>query len=129
MTYLIVAALDYEGIYRKTGGSSQSKAITQLFEAGDYDSFDLSDTDRFTDICSITSVLKNYFRSLPIPLLTFDLHDQFISAATARDPVVKQHTLTELVKMLPREHYFTLRMLMVHLNRYGLHFYKEFLLT
>jgi Rho-type GTPase-activating protein 1/2 len=110
-------ALEYEGIYRKTGGSSQSKFITQMFERGDYASFDLCDADKFNDICSVTSVLKTYFRSLPAPLLTFDLHDQFMAAVTIRDPSVKKKSLTDLVNRLPDEHYFTLRMLMLHLNQ------------
>ena len=110
-------ALEYEGIYRKTGGSSQSKAITQMFERGDYASFDLCDADKFNDICSITSVLKTYFRSLPVPLLTFDLHDQFMAAVAIRDPSFKNKSLTDLVNRLPDEHYFTLRMLMLHLNQ------------
>ncbi|PPQ70696.1 hypothetical protein CVT24_000178 [Panaeolus cyanescens] len=109
-------ALDYEGIYRKTGGLSQSKAITQLFERGDYDSFDLCDSDRFNDICSVTSVLKTYFRSLPIPLLTFDLHDEFMAAVAIRETAIKQQSLTDLINKLPYEHYFTLRSLMLHLN-------------
>jgi Rho-type GTPase-activating protein 1/2 len=110
-------ALEYEGIYRKTGGSSQSKAITQMFERGDYASFDLCDADKFNDICSITSVLKTYFRSLPVPLLTFDLHDQFMAAVAIRDPSFKNKSLTDLVNRLPDEHYFTLRMLMLHLKQ------------
>jgi len=110
-------AMEYEGIYRKTGGSGQSKAITQLFERGDYAAFDLCDSDRFNDICSVTSVLKTYFRSLPIPLLTFDLHDHFMSAVQIREQATKNKTLLELVNKLPAEHYFTLRRLMVHLNR------------
>lgn len=73
--------MDYEGIYRKTGGSSQSKAITQLFERGNYNSFDLEDTDSFNDVSSITSVMKTYFRQLPDPLLTFALHEKFVEAA------------------------------------------------
>lgn len=73
--------MDYEGIYRKTGGSGQSKAITSLFERGDYDAFDLRDSDAFNDISSVTSVLKTYFRNLPNPLLTHDLHESFVSAA------------------------------------------------
>ena len=73
--------MEYEGIYRKTGGSSLSKAITQLFERGNYDSFDLNDIDRFNDINSITSVLKSYFRALPNPLLTHGLHEMFVTAA------------------------------------------------
>lgn len=74
--------MEYEGIYRKTGGSTQSKAITQLFERGNYDRFDLMDTDSFNDISSITSVLKSYFRQLPNPLLTHDLHESFVAAAS-----------------------------------------------
>ncbi|KAJ7188362.1 hypothetical protein C8R46DRAFT_1054562 [Mycena filopes] len=109
-------ALEYEGIYRKTGGSGQSKAITQLFERGDYAAFDLCDSDRFNDICSVTSVLKTYFRSLPVPLLTFDLHDHFMSAVQIRETSMKNQALLELVNKLPAEHYYTLRRLMVHLN-------------
>lgn len=110
--------MDYEGIYRKTGGSGQSKAITQLFERGDYAAFDLRDSDRFNDVCSVTSVLKTYFRSLPVPLLTFDLHDHFMSAVQIRESATKNKSLLELVNKLPAEHYYTLRMLMLHLHRY-----------
>lgn len=77
----VIVAMDYEGIYRKTGGTGQSKVITQLFEKGNYEAFDLRDTDSFNDICSVTSVLKNYFRSLPNPLLTYALHDAFVGAS------------------------------------------------
>jgi hypothetical protein len=91
-----LSALDYEGIYRKTGGTGQTKTITQLFERGDYMAFDLRDSDRFNDICSVTSVLKTYFRQLPVPLLTYDLHGEFISAANLKDPVLKTKHLLVL---------------------------------
>ncbi|KAF9501988.1 RhoGAP-domain-containing protein [Pleurotus eryngii] len=110
-------ALDYEGIYRKTGGSSHTKNITQLFERGDYSSFDLTDSERFNDICSVTSVLKTYFRMLPIPLLTFDLHDSFMSAIQLREASAKNIALLELINKLPDEHYHTLRVLVLHLHR------------
>ncbi|KAL4078283.1 hypothetical protein V8B97DRAFT_2074303, partial [Scleroderma yunnanense] len=110
-------ALDYEGIYRKTGGNGQTKVITQLFERQDYAAFDLRDTDRFNDICSVTSVLKTYFRSLPVPLLTYDLHEEFISSAGLKDPNLKTKHLQELVDRLPSEHYHTLRLLVLHLHR------------
>ncbi|KAH7339438.1 hypothetical protein B0J17DRAFT_570370 [Rhizoctonia solani] len=110
------SAMDYEGIYRKTGGTTQSKAIIQLFEKGDY-AFDLEDTDAFNDISSITSVLKSYFRQLPVPLLTFALHEQFVEAAGIRDTMAKHEALVSLVRQLPPEHYHTLRYLMLHLSR------------
>ena len=102
---------------RRIGTTGQQRTITQLFERGDYDSFDLLDSDRFNDICSVTSVLKTYFRSLPIPLLTYDLYDHFIQATMHRDPAVKHRTLIELVQQLPPEHYFTLRRLSIHLHQ------------
>lgn len=110
-------ALDYEGIYRKNGGSGQSKAITQLFERGDYTAFDLHDQDRFNDICSVTSVLKTYFRSLPVPLLTYDLHEEFMMAAGIKDSDLKFEALLDAVNKLPNEYYYTLRMLMLHLHK------------
>ncbi|KZT21386.1 RhoGAP-domain-containing protein [Neolentinus lepideus HHB14362 ss-1] len=111
------SALDLEGIYRKTGGTGQSKIITQLFERGDYASFDLCDSDRFNDICSVTSVLKSYFRQLPDPLLTYSLHNEFVAAVGIRDPDKKMEVIGELLDRLPDEHYETLKMLMLHLHR------------
>ncbi|KAK4687927.1 Rho-type GTPase-activating protein 1/2, partial [Tremellales sp. Uapishka_1] len=109
--------MEYEGIYRKSGGSSQSKQITQLFERGDYEAFDLADVEAFNDISSVTSVLKTYFRSLPNPLLTHALHESFVAAANIRDVNNKHSALCALLKELPKEHYNTLRELMLHLNR------------
>lgn len=135
MTNLILG-MDYEGIYRKTGGTGQSKMITRLFEQGNYDVFDLRDSETFNDISSVTSVLKNYFRSLPNPLLTYSLHESFVDAAGTsfygfdrldfsttslrtdiKDPEAKSMALGNLVSQLPQEHYHTLCHLMLHLHR------------
>jgi hypothetical protein len=75
---LVCLGLDFEGIYRKSGGASQMRFIQQAFEQGD--SIDLTDDDQINDICAITSVLKTYFRELPNPLLTYELHPKFIDA-------------------------------------------------
>lgn len=68
--------MDVEGVYRKSGGSSQVNQVRSGFEAKA--DFDISDPD--LDIHSITSALKNYFRRLPVPLITFDVYDQFLEA-------------------------------------------------
>lgn len=94
--------MEYEGIYRKTGGSSQSKQITLLFERGDYDAFDLADVDAFNDISSVTSVLKTYFRSLPNPLFTHELHESFVTAASKSSShflVRIAHGMTDMMKL------------------------------
>lgn len=77
--YFKITGMNYEGIYRKTGGMTQTKLITQCFERGA--DFDLDDLDRFNDLAAVTSCMKNYFRSLPDPLFTHDLHEQFVSCA------------------------------------------------
>lgn len=90
--------------------------ITQLFERGQ--PFNLEDTDRFNDVSAVTSVLKNYFRELPTPLLTFDLHEKFIQASEIKnDPTLKQETVLSLIDQLPRQHFATLRALVLHLHR------------
>lgn len=70
--------MDYEGIYRKSGGASQMRTIQLLFEQGDEP--DLEDVDEYNDICAVTSVLKQYFRELPNPLLTYELYPNFLEA-------------------------------------------------
>jgi hypothetical protein len=93
--------------------------IQSLFERGDYNSFDLRDQDRFNDIAAVTSVLKTYFRQLPNPLLTFGLHERFMTAAHIKDASIKMEAFRDIVAELPDEHYHTLRILMLHLHRYA----------
>lgn len=68
--------MDMEGIYRKTGGTSQVKIIQDGFEKSDDN--DISDPD--IDITAVTSVLKQYFRKLPVPLLTFEVYERVLES-------------------------------------------------
>ena len=68
--------MDQEGIYRKTGGNSQVNMIKDGFDKND--NFDISDPD--LDITAVTSVLKQYFRKLPTPLLTFDVYERILES-------------------------------------------------
>lgn len=81
LTRVTSAGMNYEGIYRKTGGMGQTKLITQFFERGQ--DFDLEDLDQFNDLAAITSCLKNFFRCLPVPLFTHELHEEFVSCSGA----------------------------------------------
>lgn len=82
MSDTLNTGLDYEGIYRKTGGMGQTKTIQTLFERGSI--FDLDNVDEFNDLSAITSVLKNYFRALPNPLFTHELHEEFVTIGGER---------------------------------------------
>lgn len=49
-----MTGIQYEGIYRKSGGMGQTKLISACFDRGE--PFDLGDQDRFNDISAVTSV-------------------------------------------------------------------------
>lgn len=68
--------MDQEGIYRKTGGNSQVNMIKDGFSKDE--NFDISDPD--LDITAVTSVLKQYFRKLPVPLITFDIYERVLES-------------------------------------------------
>ncbi|GAA6010625.1 hypothetical protein JCM10207_007771 [Rhodosporidiobolus poonsookiae] len=107
--------MTYEGVYRKTGGMGQTKLITQYFERGA--DFDLLDRDKFNDLAAITSCMKNYFRSLPVPLFTHDLHEEFVAAAELPDSEGRIAAIERVLYKLPPVHFHTARLLFRHLNR------------
>ena len=107
--------MTYEGIYRKTGGMGQTKLITQHFESGE--DFDLEDVDKFNDLAATTSCLKNFFRNLPNPLFTHELHEDFVAAVELSDGEARVGALEKALYRLPEAHFYTARMLMGHLHR------------
>ncbi|KAB5540413.1 hypothetical protein GE09DRAFT_1176027 [Coniochaeta sp. 2T2.1] len=105
--------MDIEGIYRKTGGSSQIKMVQEGFDKNE--DFDISDPS--IDITAVTSVLKQYFRKLPVPLLTFDVYERILeSNSIAADDERCDH-LRKTINMLPPKHRDCLEFLMFHLVR------------
>ncbi|KAI0838914.1 RhoGAP-domain-containing protein [Hypoxylon sp. FL0890] len=105
--------MDMEGIYRKTGGNSQTKAIQEGFDKNE--NFDISDPD--IDITAVTSVLKQYFRKLPTPLLTFDVYDRILETNSITGDAEKCAHLQDVFKQLPQQHRDCLEFLMFHLHR------------
>lgn len=69
--------MDAEGIYRRNGGHSQIRQIQEGVELNG-DGHDISDPD--LDICSITSILKQYLRNLPTPLITYEAYPDILKA-------------------------------------------------
>lgn len=105
--------MDMEGIYRKTGGNSQVKLIQEGFDKNE--NFDISDPD--LDITAVTSVLKQYFRKLPTPLLTYDVYDRILEINSITDTEEKCEHLRKTFNMLPQKHRDCLEFLMFHLVR------------
>ncbi|KAI0477949.1 rho GTPase activator Rga [Xylaria cf. heliscus] len=105
--------MEMEGIYRKTGGNSQVKIIQEGFDKNE--NFDISDPDM--DITAVTSVLKQYFRKLPTPLLTYDIYDRVLETNSLANDAEKCTHLQNVFNQLPRQHKDCLEFLMFHLSR------------
>ncbi|EGX94167.1 Rho GTPase activator Rga [Cordyceps militaris CM01] len=105
--------MDQEGIYRKTGGNSQVNQIKDGFEKSEH--FDISDPD--LDITAVTSVLKQYFRKLPMPLLTFDVYDRVLESNAISEEVERCAQLRRTFYSMPQSHRDCLEFLMFHLQR------------
>lgn len=69
--------MDFEGIYRKPGGASSMRQIQESFERGE--ELDIGDS---VDICGVTSVLKQYLRKLPTPIITPAIYDDFLKTTS-----------------------------------------------
>lgn len=107
--------LEVEGIYRRSGMAVEARQLVQAFDSGLYPN--LMDTAVYQDICSITSVLKQYLRTLPEPLIPYDLYSEFMEATGLPYTDDKYDIFKELMDRMPFAHYQTLKVLMEHLNR------------
>ncbi|KAI8393335.1 uncharacterized protein BYT42DRAFT_550692 [Radiomyces spectabilis] len=107
--------MDHEGIYRKSGGAGQIRLLQQRFEQGMVP--DLADDEQWNDICAVTSLLKQYFRELPDPLFTYELHPKLMDAMDIGKARERYDRIHELLQQLPPEHYITVRFLIQHLDR------------
>jgi len=105
--------MDVEGIYRKSGGSGQVASVKSGFESND--EFNISDPE--LEIHAVTSCLKQYFRRLPVPLITFDVYESLLDAVRIEDVDKKVVRMREVINRLPRAHRDTLEFLIFHLAR------------
>ncbi|PIG79300.1 Rho GTPase activator Rga [Aspergillus arachidicola] len=106
--------MDMEGIYRKSGASSAIQTIRDGFERQPQD-YDISDPD--LDIHAVTSALKQYFRKLPNPLITFDVYEMIIETGEIASQPERIETLQKCLLELPRVHRDVLEFLIFHLKR------------
>ncbi|KAI9873261.1 MAG: Rho-type gtpase-activating protein [Pleopsidium flavum] len=105
--------MDVEGIYRKSGGNGQVQSIREGFERSN--EFDVSDPD--LDIHAVTSLLKQYFRRLPTPLITYDVYDKLLDSVQISDDEKRIASMRNAIQGLPTCHRDCLEFLIFHLAR------------
>ncbi|KAI6124881.1 hypothetical protein EDD16DRAFT_1473803 [Pisolithus croceorrhizus] len=105
-----------QGIYRLSGMARRVGMLKERLDK-DMSSVDLDSEEWTADINNVTSVLKLWFRELPEPLLTFNLHQGFVDAAKIENDRLRHIRLHERVNDLPDPNYATLKYFMGHLHR------------
>lgn len=100
----------------------------------DIDSVDLDSIEWTSDINNVASLMKLWLRELPEPLLTHNLHQGFIEAASTHQDILVRTSLTyfsseldidrmrhirlhERVNDLPDANYATLKYFLGHLHK------------
>lgn len=117
--------MDSEGVYRTSGSSSQITEMKQGFEKNlDYD---ISDPD--VDIKTITSVLKQYLRHLPTPLITYPVYDLLLDAGKIPGTNDRINVMRSAIADLPPRHRDCLEFLIFHLARVIEHKDKNLMTT
>ncbi|RVD90161.1 uncharacterized protein DFL_001137 [Arthrobotrys flagrans] len=117
MTAVELYGLNVEGIYRQAGATSHIQKIKEIFD-NDSSKVDFRNPDQFFhDVNSVASALKQFFRELPDPVLTYGLYEEFIESAKIDDDNARRDSLHALINRLPDAHYATVRALVLHLSR------------
>uniref|UniRef100_A0A9J7XV26 Myosin IXAb n=1 Tax=Cyprinus carpio carpio TaxID=630221 RepID=A0A9J7XV26_CYPCA len=112
INYIEMHGLYTEGIYRKSGSTNKSKELKQGLDT-DVNSVNLDDYN----IHVIASVLKQWLRDLPNPLMTFELYEEFLRAMGLQDKREVVQSVYSVIDQLSRTHLSTLERLVFHLVR------------
>ncbi|KAJ2907528.1 hypothetical protein GGI21_003798, partial [Coemansia aciculifera] len=115
LTEIELRGLEEVGIYRVSGAAADVSRLRQLFNA-DPDAIDLS-SDEFYDINVVSGVMKQFLRELPEPLMTYNLYEGYINAASIDDYDERLWAIKDLVHALPVPNYTVLKRLVEHLER------------
>uniref|UniRef100_A0A6Q2X1T6 Myosin IXA n=1 Tax=Esox lucius TaxID=8010 RepID=A0A6Q2X1T6_ESOLU len=114
INYIEMHGLYTEGIFRKSGSTNKIKELRQGLDT-DVSSMNLDDYN----IHVIASVLKQWLRDLPNPLMTFELYEEFLRAMGKNKREVIRGVYS-VIDQLSRTHLSTLERLIFHLVRIAL---------
>ncbi|XP_068576311.1 rac GTPase-activating protein 1-like [Cebidichthys violaceus] len=101
------------GLYRVSGQERMVKELKEKLIRGKT----LPPLHKVDDINVIAGVLKDFFRNLPEPLLTFHLNKVFMEAAEIQDDGNSLAMLYQTISELPQPNRDTLACLMIHLQK------------
>jgi len=115
---LVVSACKYiednvqiEGIYRMSGSAARQKVMRKEIDAFDKDFREMTPSPSVLDVASL---LKQFLRELPIPIVPRIFH-QMIASSFSSPPNTKLDTMKMCLLLLPADHLACLSFLLHHL--------------
>ncbi|XP_070535517.1 N-chimaerin-like isoform X2 [Ptychodera flava] len=108
--------LESEGLYRVSGFNDDIEMVRQAFDKDGANA--KIGKSEYNDINTITCALKLYFRQLPIPVIAYEVYQEFVSAAqkpTDKEKVALTHKAIQRLHELKPAHYQTLKFVINHL--------------
>ncbi|XP_073897356.1 rho GTPase-activating protein 10 isoform X2 [Castor canadensis] len=110
-----------QGLYRVVGVSSKvQRLLSVLMDVKTCNELDLENSVDW-EVKTITSALKQYLRSLPEPLMTYELHGEFIVPVKSGSPESRVNAIHFLVHKLPEKNKEMLDILVKHLTNVSNH--------
>ncbi|XP_064366869.1 rho GTPase-activating protein 10 isoform X4 [Dromaius novaehollandiae] len=125
ITAVETRGINDQGLYRVVGVSSKvQRLLNLLMDAKTCNEIDLENSVDW-EVKTITSAMKQYLRSLPEPLMTYELHGEFIVPAKSGSPESRVNAVHFLVHKLPEKNKEMLDILVKHLANVSKHAKKN----
>lgn len=121
--HLDTKGVKVEGLFRIPGSKARIAELRERIDAG----LDVELTED-TNPHDVACLLKEFFRSLPEPLLTKELYYPFLSTTKFENPGRRRDALRLLCVLLPQPNRDTLKELLQFLSRVALHSYGMILI-
>ncbi|KAJ2881527.1 Rho-type gtpase-activating protein, partial [Coemansia asiatica] len=119
--FIEAQGLTMEGVYRRSGSTMDIRAVlievSNVAEATNNRFRDAAIAPSSADVTSVTSVLKQYFRDLPNPLMTSETYHLWVHTASIASVDERIKVYRTISDSMPDAHSETLRFLMTHLKR------------
>ncbi|XP_015672769.1 SH3 domain-binding protein 1 [Protobothrops mucrosquamatus] len=103
---LLSTGMREEGLFRLAAGASVLKKLKYCLDSGS----NIPD-EFYVDPHAVAGALKCYLRELPQPLMISELYDDWLKAASAKEPDIRLEGLKDVCNLLPKDNYNNLRYL------------------
>ncbi|XP_059835871.1 rho GTPase-activating protein 17a isoform X6 [Hypanus sabinus] len=109
---LLETGMKEEGLFRIAAGASKLKKLKAALDCS------TSQLEEFySDPHAVAGALKSYLRELPEPLMTFQLYDEWVQAASVPEPDKKLQALWLTCSKMPKSHSSNFRYLIKFLSK------------